>query len=78
MVQEQHKRQESDDRRDLPTRIRQFRRALSAKQLAELLGTTASNILKKAKAGRMPSYRLFGSVKFDPAITAAWLEEQAI
>jgi excisionase family DNA binding protein len=78
VVQEQHKRQESDDRRDLPTRIRQFKRAMSATQVADLLDFTVSHILKQAKRGKIPSYRIGGAVKFDPIRVADWLEAHAM
>jgi hypothetical protein len=60
-------------RLDLAERIEQSEGALSAKDLAVFLNSTASNMLKRAKAGKIPSYRIGGSVKFDPVLTAIWL-----
>jgi hypothetical protein len=68
---------QSEDRRSLPMRLRQFKHALSAKQLAPMLGLTPSYILKRAKTGKILSYRIGGAVRFDPAVTADWLESQA-
>lgn len=59
-------------------RIRRSKSALSAKQLAEVMGCAESNITKKAKAGKIPCYRFGGSIKFDPVVTADWLENQAM
>jgi excisionase family DNA binding protein len=63
---------------DLVERIRRSKSGLSAEQLAGMLGCTPRNIQKKAKAGKMPSYRIGGSVKFDPVRTADWLQSQAM
>jgi excisionase family DNA binding protein len=59
---------------DLAERIEQSEGALTAQELAVLLNVTASYVLKRAKAGKIPSYR-FGGVKFDPCLTAAWLRK---
>jgi excisionase family DNA binding protein len=72
---EKFKKHDSDD---LPAQIRKLKRALSAQQLAELLSFTRSYILKRAKAGKIPSYRIGGAVRFDPIRVADWLEEQAV
>jgi excisionase family DNA binding protein len=56
---------------DLAERIEQSEGALTAQELAGLLNSSPSYVLKRAKAGKIPSYR-FGGVKFDPALTAAW------
>ena len=63
---------------DLVERIRRSKSALTAKQLAELLGCTSRNIQKKAKAGKIPSYRLDGDVKFDPVRVADWLQSKSM
>jgi hypothetical protein len=49
--------------------------ALTAQERAVLLSSTASNMLKRAKAGKIPLYRIGGSVKFDPVLTATWLRK---
>jgi excisionase family DNA binding protein len=63
---------------DLASRIAQRGSALSAQELAILLSCTASYLLKRAKAGKMPSYRIGGMVRFDPAITAGWLRARQV
>ena len=71
-------KQQDQDHTDIPTRLRQLKRAISAAILADLLDFTVSHVLKMAKHGKIPSYRLGGSVKFDPARVADWLEARAL
>ena len=54
--------------------IRSHRSALTADQLASLLGIRAKQIYKLAKNGRLPVYRFGASIRLDPRITADWLE----
>jgi len=63
---------------DLASRIEERGSAWPAKELAVLLDCTPSYLLKLAKAGKIPSYRIYGMVKFDPAITAAWLRARQV
>jgi excisionase family DNA binding protein len=63
---------------DLVERIRRSKSALTAEQLAGLLGCTSGNIYRKAKRGKIPSYRIGGAVKFDPVRTADWLQNQSM
>lgn len=60
---------------DLPARLRQRRETLTAKELAALLHCTSSYLLKRAKAGKVPAYRIGGLIRFDPARIAEWLEQ---
>ena len=64
----------TDTSLSLPERIRRHRSALDAEELAEILDYAVSTVYKMAKKGQIPSYRIGGSVKFDPALTADWLE----
>ena len=57
----------------LITLIRGRRKAWTAEELSEILNLSQKHILKMAKEQRIPSYRLGGSVRFDPASTADWL-----
>ena len=52
--------------------------AWTAAQLAVLLSCSTRHVLKLAKAGKMPSIRLGGTVRFDPKATGAWLRSRAI
>jgi excisionase family DNA binding protein len=58
---------------NLVERLRCTKSALSAQELAKILNCTARYILKSAKAGNIPCYRIGGMVRFDPVIVAEWL-----
>ena len=58
--------------------IRKRQSMLNADELAELLNLSRKHIYRMAKAGRMPSYRIGGAIRFDPATVATWLEEKSI
>ena len=65
----------SDTCCSLPDRIEQFRHALTAVQLAQLLAVSRITIFKLAKAGRIPSFRVGVCVRFDPRAIAVWLRK---
>lgn len=48
--------------------------ALKVTEIAKLLGVTPQHIYKMAASGSIPSFRVSGSVRFDPDDVAAWLE----
>lgn len=50
--------------------------ALKVAEVAELFGVTPQHIYKMAASGRIPSFRISGSVRFDPDDIAAWLKEK--
>jgi excisionase family DNA binding protein len=68
---------EADVEGNLVSHIRGRRSAWTADTLAELLGMSAKSIYKMANEGRIPSYRIGGAVRFDPQITADWLETKS-
>ena len=47
-----------------------------AEELAGILSLSEKHIYKLAKQGRIPSIRIGGAVRFDPATTASWLESK--
>jgi len=51
-------------------------KALRVAEVAELFGVTPQHIYKMAANGRIPSFRISGSVRFDPDDVAAWLREK--
>lgn len=63
---------------DLATRIERKPRALTAPELADLLGFGKTAVYDLAKRGGIPHYRVGGSIRFDPAQTAAWLREHEV
>lgn len=48
-------------------------RALRVNDVATLLSVSERQVYKMAAAKLIPSFRIGGSIRFDPAITAAWL-----
>jgi excisionase family DNA binding protein len=60
----------------LADRIERINRALTAKELAELLSVSKITIFKQAKAGRIPSFHIGTCVRFDPRAVANWLRAQ--
>ncbi len=60
----------------LADRLEQHENALTAAELAKLLNMFRITIFKKAKAGRIPSFRIGTSVRFCPKSVADWLRRQ--
>lgn len=60
----------------LADRIERVDHALTAVQLAEILGVSKITVFKQAKAGRIPSFRVGTCVRFDRHAVAKWLRTQ--
>jgi len=61
--------------------LRQMRRMLSAKEVADLIGMNLDVLYRKCKAGNSgipPHFRFNGQVKFDPRKLADWLEAHEV
>jgi excisionase family DNA binding protein len=63
---------------DLATRIERWPHALTAPELADLLGLGKTAVYDMAKRGSIPHYRFAGSIRFDPATTAVWLRDREV
>ncbi len=50
--------------------------ALKVAEVAKLFGVTPQHIYRMAANGGIPSFRISGSVRFDPDDVAAWLKEK--
>jgi len=50
--------------------------AMRVAEVAELLGVTPQHIYKMAASGRIPSFRVSGAIRFDPADIASWLQDR--
>lgn len=50
--------------------------AMKAGEIARLLGVTRQHIYKMAADGRIPSFQIGDSVRFDPAQVAEWLRRK--
>jgi excisionase family DNA binding protein len=59
-------------------RVKAYDHALSARELAPLLGSSGSNLYSMARAGRIPHIRFGGSIRFDPHVTAKWIREHEV
>lgn len=57
----------------LAEQIERIEGAMTADQLAKLVGISKVTIFKMAKAGRIPSFRVGTCVRFDPRKVADWL-----
>ena len=51
---------------------------LTAEELAELLQMSRITILRRAKRGSIPSFRVGSCVRFDSAAIAKWLMQQGV
>jgi excisionase family DNA binding protein len=47
--------------------------AMKVKELAPMLDMSPTKLYNLARDGRIPSYRIAGSVRFDPHAVAVWL-----
>jgi excisionase family DNA binding protein len=47
---------------------------LSARELAEILGFSASTVVDWAEAGRLPAFKVGGRLRFRESEVLAWLE----
>jgi excisionase family DNA binding protein len=65
-----------DQRWSLVDRIERIDNAFTAKELARLLNVSRITIFKLAAAGRIPSFRIGTSVRFNPKLVAEWLRRQ--
>lgn len=65
-----------DDRLSLAERIGRIGHALTARELASIFAVSRITVFKHAAAGRIPSFRIGTSVRFDPRLVAEWIRKQ--
>ena len=58
---------------DLADSLEQRTTALAVSDVAELLNISERQVYKLASDGSLPSFRIGGSVRFNPSAMAAWL-----
>lgn len=51
---------------------------MTAEELADLLNVSRLTILRRAKRGTIPSFRVGSCVRFDPANISKWLMEMGV
>jgi excisionase family DNA binding protein len=66
-------RQAGGDLMDLADSLEQRTTALTVSDVAELLNISGRQVYKLASDGSLPSFRIGGSVRFNPSAMAAWL-----
>jgi excisionase family DNA binding protein len=64
--------------RSLASRIKAIHHAMTAEELADLLRVSRLTILRRAKRGTIPSFRVGSCVRFDPANISKWLVEMGV
>lgn len=62
----------------LASRIKARKGAMTADELAEILNVSRLTILRRAKRGTIPSFRIGTCVRFDPANIAHWLIQMGV
>jgi excisionase family DNA binding protein len=59
--------------------VEQREGALRVKDLARLLSVSRSTIYRKVQARLIPSaFRFYGSIRFEPRLTARWLRDEVL
>jgi len=62
----------------LASRIKAIHHAMTAEELANLLKVSRLTILRRAKRGTIPSFRVGSCVRFDPANISRWLVDMGV
>ena len=62
----------------LASRIKAIHHAMTAEELADLLKVSRLTILRRAKRGTIPSFRVGSSVRFDPANISRCLVDMGV
>jgi excisionase family DNA binding protein len=64
--------------RSLASKIHGRHGAMTADDLAQILKVSRLTILRRAKRGTIPSFRIGSCVRFDPANISKWLIQMGI
>ena len=56
--------------------IRNKENALTVDELASVMSQSPKTLYKAIKAGRLPAYRIGGSIRLDPHEVAEWLDSR--
>ena len=78
MRQRQLPASEATESLSLSERIKQTSHALAADDVADLLQVSRLTILRQAKKGVIPSFRVGSLVRFDPKSIAVWLQTRVV
>jgi excisionase family DNA binding protein len=64
--------------KSLASRVKTIPHAMTAEELAVILQVSRLTILRRAKRGTIPSFRVGSCVRFDPANISKWLVEMGV
>jgi len=64
--------------KSLASRIKAIHHAMTAEELADLLRVSRLTILRRAKRGTIPSFRVGSCVRFDPGNISRWLVDMGV
>ena len=62
--------------RDLASTIENRRKAMTVKEVADVLGVSDKQIYSLASRNLIPYFRVGGALRFDPFAIATWLRKQ--
>jgi excisionase family DNA binding protein len=62
--------------RDLASTIERRRKAMTVKEVADVLGVSDKQIYSLVSRSLIPYFRVGGALRFDPFAIAAWLRKQ--
>ena len=62
----------------IASRIKAIHHAMTAEELADILKVSRLTILRRAKRGTIPSFRIGSCVRFDPANISRWLVDMGV
>ena len=62
----------------IASRIKAIHNAMTAEELADILKVSRLTILRRAKRGTIPSFRVGSCVRFDPANISRWLVDMSV
>jgi excisionase family DNA binding protein len=57
--------------------LTQRKKAMTAREVADLLSVHTETVYRAAQSGRLPSYHVFSCRRFDPKAVAQWLQERS-
>ena len=57
--------------------IDRWPRALRVNEIAAILSISERQVYKLSKERRIPSFRIGGSIRFDPSVIANWLRQKS-
>lgn len=60
----------------IASRIASYKRALKPDDVADLLGVTRETVLRWAREGRIPHFKVAALVRFDPRILSQWVKNK--